>query len=46
MSLLNLAGALWLLANIGAFSVIDWRIAWPLVLIAGGAALLIRRVRP
>jgi phage shock protein C len=39
-------GALWLLANIGAFSFIDWRIAWPLVLIAGGAALLFRRVRP
>lgn len=39
-------GALWLLANLGAFTFIDWRFAWPLVLIAAGAALLVRRVRP
>jgi phage shock protein C len=39
-------GALWLLANFGAFSFIDWRFAWPLVLIAAGGALLLRRVRP
>jgi phage shock protein C len=39
-------GALWLLANLGAFSFINWRFAWPLVLIAAGAALLLRRVRP
>lgn len=39
-------GALWLLANFGAFSFINWRFAWPLVLIAAGAALLLRRVRP
>lgn len=39
-------GALWLLANFGAFTFINWRFAWPLVLIAAGAALLLRRVRP
>jgi len=39
-------GALWLLANIGAFSFINWRIGWPILLIVGGAALLLRRVRP
>lgn len=39
-------GALWLLANLGAFTFINWRLAWPLVLIAAGAALLLRRVRP
>jgi phage shock protein C len=39
-------GALWLLANFGAFTFIDWRFAWPLVLIAAGGALLLRRVRP
>lgn len=39
-------GALWLLANLGAFTFINWRFAWPLVLIAAGAALLLRRVRP
>jgi phage shock protein C len=39
-------GALWLLANFGAFAFINWRFVWPLVLIAAGAALLLRRVRP
>ncbi len=39
-------GALWLLANIGAFTFVNWRFAWPLVLIALGAVLLLRRVRP
>ena len=39
-------GALWLLANIGVFSFINWRIGWPILLIVGGAALLLRRVRP
>lgn len=39
-------GALWLLANLGAFTFINWRFAWPLMLIAAGAALLLRRVRP
>jgi phage shock protein C len=39
-------GALWLLANFGAFTFINWRFAWPLVLIAAGAALLLRRMRP
>lgn len=39
-------GALWLFANLGAFTFINWRFAWPLVLIAAGAALLLRRVRP
>jgi phage shock protein C len=35
-------GALWLLANVGAFSLIDWRFAWPLVLVALGVLLLTR----
>jgi len=39
-------GALWLLANLGAFTFINWRFAWPLVLIGLGAVLLLRRVRP
>jgi phage shock protein C len=39
-------GALWLLANLGAFTFIEWRFAWPLVLIGLGAVLLLRRVRP
>lgn len=39
-------GALWLFANLGAFTFINWRFAWPLVLIVAGAALLLRRVRP
>jgi phage shock protein C len=39
-------GGLWLLANFGAFSLINWRFAWPLVLIALGAVLLLRRTRP
>jgi phage shock protein C len=39
-------GALWLLANLGAFTFINWRFAWPLVLVAAGVALLLRRVRP
>jgi len=39
-------GALWLLANFGVFTFINWSFAWPLVLIAAGAALLLRRVRP
>jgi hypothetical protein len=39
-------GALWLLANLGALTFINWRFAWPLVLIAAGAALLLRRARP
>ena len=37
-------GALWLLANIGAFSLIEWRFAWPLGLVALGVLLLARRL--
>lgn len=37
-------GALWLLANLGAFALVEWRYAWPIVLIALGAALLGRRL--
>ena len=43
---LIVVGALWLLANIGAFAFIDWRVAWPLALIVTGLALLVRRFRP
>ena len=39
-------GALWLLANLGAFQFINWNNAWPLALVALGAALLLRRVKP
>ena len=38
-------GALWLLANIGVFSVINWSLAWPVLLVALGAAMLLRGVR-
>ncbi len=38
-------GALWLLANLGAFTFVNWRFVWPLVLIGLGAVLLLRRVR-
>lgn len=36
------AGALWLLANLGAFHFVNWAVVWPLALIALGAALLLR----
>ena len=36
-------GLVWLLANFGAFRFVNWSIGWPLVLIAVGAALLLRR---
>ncbi len=38
-------GALWLLANLGAFTWINWAVAWPLLLIVLGAALLFRGVK-
>lgn len=44
--LLIAIGAVWLLANLGAFAFVDWRIGWPLVLVAAGLALLARRMRP
>jgi phage shock protein C len=36
-------GSLWLLANFGVFAFIQWRFAWPLVLVALGVAMLARR---
>jgi phage shock protein C len=36
-------GSLWLLANFGVFTFIQWRFAWPLVLVALGVAMLARR---
>jgi phage shock protein C len=36
-------GSLWLLGNLGLFAAVQWRFAWPLVLIALGVALLARR---
>ncbi len=36
-------GALWLLANFGAFQFVDWRLAWPALLIVLGLALIFRR---
>lgn len=38
-------GLLILAANMGIFGFIRWDLFWPLVLIAGGAALLITRLR-
>ena len=39
------AGSLWLLANTGVFSFVQWRFAWPLALVVLGIALLVRRTR-
>ncbi len=39
-------GMVWLLANFGVFRFINWSVVWPLVLIALGVALLLRRIRP
>ena len=36
-------GSVWLLANLGAFTLIEWRFAWPLVLVALGVLILARR---
>ena len=36
-------GGIWLLANIGVLRFINWSFAWPLVLVAFGIALLVRR---
>lgn len=36
-------GSLWLLANFGVFTFIQWRFAWPLLLVALGVAMLARR---
>ena len=38
-------GAVFMLANLGAFRFIDWRYIWPLVLIAVGAFLIVGRTR-
>jgi phage shock protein C len=36
-------GALWLLANFGVFQLVNWSVGWPVILIALGALLLLRR---
>ena len=36
-------GGIWLLANFGVFRFINWSIGWPLVLVAVGVMLLLRR---
>jgi len=36
-------GGVWLLANVGVLRFINWSFAWPLVLVALGIALLVRR---
>ena len=36
-------GVVWLLANFGVFRFINWSVGWPLVLVAFGVALLLRR---
>jgi phage shock protein C len=37
-------GGVWLLANVGVFDLVQWRYAWPLLLIAFGVILLARRL--
>lgn len=37
-------GVLWLLSNAGVFRFLDWGLIWPLVLVAIGIAILLRRV--
>jgi phage shock protein C len=39
-------GMIWLLANFGVFRFINWNVGWPVLLIALGVALLLRRTRP
>lgn len=36
-------GGLWLLGNLGLFTFVNWNLAWPVLLIGLGAALLFRR---
>ncbi len=36
-------GGIWLLANIGVFRFVNWNVGWPILLIAFGALLLLRR---
>jgi phage shock protein C len=36
-------GSLWLLANFGAFALVEWRFVWPVALVALGVLLLARR---
>lgn len=38
-------GAIFLFGNAGVFRIVRWDLAWPLVLIAIGALLLVQRVR-
>lgn len=38
-------GTLWLLANLGVFSFINWSLAWPLLLLLLGVAMLLRGAR-
>lgn len=38
-------GAVFLLANVGVFRMIEWRYVWPLALIAIGAFILVERAR-
>lgn len=38
-------GAIFLLSNAGVFRIVRWDVAWPLVLIAIGALLLVQRMR-
>lgn len=42
-ALLIAAGGVWLLSNLGLFRLVNWSFAWPLVLVALGVALLVRR---
>ena len=39
-------GGAWLLANLGVFDFVNWKLAWPVVLIALGLGIVFRRSRP
>jgi hypothetical protein len=42
---LILIGVYFLLANLGLLNWLDWKIAWPVILIALGLYLVVRRLR-
>jgi hypothetical protein len=42
---LILVGVYFLLANLGLLNWLDWKIAWPIILIGLGIYLIVRRLR-
>jgi uncharacterized integral membrane protein len=43
--ILILIGVYFLLANLGLLNWLDWNVAWPVILIALGVYLVVRRLR-